>query len=125
VIAMKTHNFFGIGIGIAMSFSAWAEEPMDPAAVASIDAMLATCREVNPGGKAAYDILREAMVGKQPESALAALAQTPEYQQAYEAARQKAAAEPRDSARKGCIQLAATLGPGAHHGDKSNKTKSK
>jgi len=53
VIAMKTRAFPAILIGIAMSCPAWAGDPIDPTALGNIDALLATCREVNPGGKAA------------------------------------------------------------------------
>jgi len=114
VIAMKTRAFPAVLCGIAVSCSAWAGDPIDPAALGNIDAMLATCREVNPGGKAAYDTLREGMLGEQPEGTLAALTQTPEYKQAYDSAREKAEAEPRDSALKGCTQLAGSLGPRVH-----------
>ena len=122
---MQTRTFLGIaiGIGFALSCPAQTAEPVDPAALGAIDAMLATCRELNPGGKAQYDMMREAMIGEQSASALAALAQTAEYQRAFEESRTKAAAEPRDSARQGCAQLAAALGPRAPHADKSKKSK--
>jgi hypothetical protein len=114
VIAMKTRAFPALVIGIAMSCTTWAGDPIDPVALGNFDGMLATCREANPGGKAAYDTLREGMIGEQPESVLAALMHAPEYKQAFDSAREKAAAEPRDTARKGCNQLATALGPHAH-----------
>jgi F0F1-type ATP synthase membrane subunit c/vacuolar-type H+-ATPase subunit K len=115
---MKTRIVIGISLGFAMSCSAWAEGPPDPAALGSIDAMLASCLQVNPAGKAVYDSLRAAMIGEQADGAVEALAQTPEYRQAYEAAHQKAAAEPRDVALKGCTNLVAALGPQVHKSGK-------
>ena len=107
-----------LGIGTAVACSAWAADPVDPAALGSLDAMLATCRAVNPSGQAAYDTLREALVGEQPEGALETVAQTPEYKTAFDEARKKAEGESQDSARQGCVQLAAALGPRVHHADK-------
>ena len=114
---MKTRAILGIGLSVAISWSAWAEEPIDPATLGSVDAIIATCHQVNPGGAVAYEALRKAVIGKQPESALAAIAQTPEYQQAFEVFRQKAEEEPGDSALKSCARLAAPPAPVAHHGD--------
>jgi hypothetical protein len=125
VIAMKTRAFPALVIGIAMSCSTWAGDPIDPAALGNLDGMLAICREANPGGKAAYDTLREGMIGEQPESVLAALMQAPEYKQAFDSAREKAAAEPRDVARKECAQLAGALAPAAHHANKAKRSNSK
>jgi hypothetical protein len=138
---MKTCVFSAIVIGIALSGSAWAEDAADPAAVdppasepaaaasaaadpaalGRIDAMLATCREANPAGKAAYDTMRKAMVGEQQAGALAATVQTPEYRQAFDSARQQAAAESKESAVTGCVQLAAILDPQAHRSTKTPK----
>jgi hypothetical protein len=114
VIAMKTRILIGFSLGFAMSCSAWADGPLDPAALGNFDAMLASCRQVNPAGKAAYDSLRAAMIGEQPDDVVAALEQTSEYRQAYEAAHQKTEAEPRDSTLKECTNLAAALGPQVH-----------
>lgn len=115
---MKTRILIGISLGFAMSCSAWAEEPLDPAALGTFDAMLASCLQVSPAGKAAYDSLRAAMIGEQPDGAVETAAQTPEYKQAYEAAQQKAAAEPRDATLKECAHLAAALGPQVHKSSK-------
>lgn len=115
---MKTRIL--IGLGFAMSCSAWADGPVDPTALGNFDGMLASCVQVNPPGKAAYDSLRAAMIGDQPDGVVAALEQTPEYRQAYEAAHQKAEAEPRDATLKECAHLASALGPQVH---KSGKRK--
>ncbi len=123
VITMKLRILFAIGM--AMAGSAWAADPVDPAALGSLDGMLATCHEVNPSGQAAYDALREAMIGEQPEGALEALVQTPEYQKAYAEARKKTDAASSDSARHDCAQLVAALGPRAHHVDRLYKSTKK
>ena len=115
---MKTRILIGISLGFAISCPTWAEEPLDPAALGSFDAMLASCREVNPTGKASYDSLRLLMIGEQADGVVDALAQTPEYRQAYEAAQQKAAAEPSDVKLKECANLAAALGPKVHKNGK-------
>lgn len=115
---MKTRILTGISLAIAMSCSAWADGPLDPAALGSFDAMLASCLQVNPAGKAAYNSLRATMIGEQADGAVEALAQTPEYKQAYEAAHQKAQAEPRDTVINDCASLAAALGPQVHKSGK-------
>lgn len=109
---MKTRIIFGIGLAIALSSSTWAEAPLDPAQVGTFDGMLNVCREINPAGIPVYKTLREAMLGQQPDGAVEALTQTPEYRQAYEAARQKSTEEPREKVLKECTQLAAALSPG-------------
>jgi len=67
-----------------------------------------------------YNTLREAMLGQQPDGAVEALTQTPEYRQAYEAARQKSAEEPHEKVLKECTQLAAALSPRPRHGNRHN-----
>jgi len=111
---MKIRTIPGIGLAIALSSSSWAEQPLDPAQVGNFDGMLSVCREVNPAGSSLYNSLREAMLGEQPEGAVDALSQTPEYRGAYEAARQKSEAEPREKVLKECTELAAMLSPLAH-----------
>ena len=117
---MKTRIIFGIGLAIAMSCSTWAEESLDPAQVGSFDGMLNVCREINPAGISAYNKLREALIGQQRDGAVEALTQTPEYRQAYEAARQKSADEPHEKVLKECTQLAAALTPRPRHGNRHN-----
>jgi len=51
------------------------------------------------------------MLGSSPNGAVEALTQTPEYRQAYEAARQKSAEEPHEKLLKECTQLAARAEP--------------
>jgi hypothetical protein len=111
---MKTRVLVGIGLCCAVSWSAWAEEPLDPAALGSFDGMLASCLQVNPAGKAAYEALRAVVIGEQTEATVSAVAQTPEYRQAYDAAHQKTDAEPREMVIKDCSNLAASLGPRVH-----------
>jgi hypothetical protein len=113
---MKTRIIFGIGLVIAMSSSTWADGPLDPVQLGTFDGMFNVCREINPAGIPAYDTMREAMLGQQPEGAVEALKKTPEYRQAYDAARQKSADEPRDQMLKECTQLAAALTPHAQQG---------
>ena len=113
---MKTRTIFGIGLVIAMSSSTWAEAPIDPAQLGTFDGMFHVCREINPAGIPVYDTMREAMLGQQPEGAIEALTKTPEYRQAYDAARQKSAEQPRDQVLKECTQLAAALTPHAPKG---------
>jgi hypothetical protein len=115
---MKTRIIFGIGLAIALSSSTWAEQPLDPAQVGSFDGMLNVCREINPAGISAYNKLRETLIGQQPDGAVEALIQTPEYRQAYEAARQKSADEPHEKVLKECTQLAASLNPRARQGNR-------
>lgn len=124
---MKTRTILGLGFAAAISWSAWAEEPIDPTALGGMDAMIASCRQLDPGGASGYDALRGTMLGEHSASALAAAGQTPEYQQAFEAARKKAEAEPQDSALKSCALLASALNPRVSHGEQrttpSPKTK--
>jgi len=115
---MKTRILIGLGLGFAMTCAAWADGPLDPAALGSFDAMLASCLQVNPAGKPAYDSLRAAMIGEQADGVVAALEQAPAYREAYEAAHQKAEAEPRDVTLKECANLAAALGPQVHKSGK-------
>jgi len=115
---MKTRIFLGISLGFAMSWSAWADGPLDPTALGSLDAMLASCLQVNPAGKAAYDTLRAGVIGEQADGVVAALVQTPEYRQAYEATHEKTEAAPRDETVKECTHLAAALGPQVHKSGK-------
>jgi hypothetical protein len=113
---MKTRIIFGIGLVIAMSSSTWAEAPLDPVQLGTFDGMFNVCHEINPAGIQVYNTMREAMLGQQPEGAIEALTKTPEYRQAYEAARQKSAEQPRDQVLKECTQLAAALTPHAPQG---------
>jgi hypothetical protein len=110
---MKTRNIFGIGLVIAMSSSTWAEAPLDPVQLGTFDGMFNVCHGINPAGTQVYNALREAVLGQQPEGAIEALTKTPEYRQAYEAARQRSAEEPHDQVLKECTQLAAALTPHA------------
>ena len=117
---MQTRALLAIGIGLAIACSTWADEVPDAAQLGSFEGMLTFCSEINPPGKSAYDRLRETMIGNQPEGAVEALTQTPEYRQAYEAARQKSAAEPHEKVLKECTQLAAALSPRLRHGNRHN-----
>jgi hypothetical protein len=113
---MKTRIIFGIGLVIAMSSSTWADGPLDPVQLGTFDGMFNVCREINPAGIQAYDTMREAMLGEQPKGAIEAVTKTPEYRQAYDAARQKSAEQPHDQVLKECTQLAAALTPHAPQG---------
>jgi hypothetical protein len=113
---MKTRVMIGIGLGLVVSCSTWAEESLDPAQLGTFDGMLNVCVKMNPGGASAYNTLRKTMIGQKSDGAIEALTQTPEYREAYEAARQKSEAEPHDKALKDCTQLAAALTPHAPQG---------
>src|SRR5207247_9323314 len=108
---MKNRIILGIGLAIALSSSTWAEQPLDPAQVGTFDGMLTVCREINPAGISAYNTLRAALIGPQPEGAVEALTQTPEYRQAYAAAGQQSADQPHENVLQDCTQLPAPVTP--------------
>ena len=99
---------------MGMCGAAWADGALDPSALGSIDAMVAACTQVNPGGSATYESLRAIVIGQQSEADVKAATQTPEYRDAYEAAHQKSEAEEHDAMVKQCATLGTSMGPRVH-----------
>lgn len=117
---MKTPQLLGLGLGIALCGTAWADGALDPTALGSIDGMVAACTQANPGGSAAYEGLRATVIGEQGEAEVKAATQTPEYRDAYEAAHQKSEGEERDAVLKQCATLATAMGPRVHQRPQPN-----
>ena len=111
---MKTRLAIGLGFAMGMCGAAWADGALDPTALGSIDAMVAACTQVNPGGSATYENLRAIVIGEQSETDVKAATQTPEYRDAYEAAHQKSEAEEHDAMVKQCATLGTSMGPRVH-----------
>lgn len=108
---MKTGMILGFGIACVMSSLVSAEEPIDAATLGRIDAAIAFCRQLNPGGESGYKALRASLVGELSGSAVEALTQTAEYREAYDAGSKTVAEEPRESAVKDCAKLLPARGP--------------
>lgn len=111
---MKTRCLIGIGLSVGMSCAAAADEPLNLEVLGNFDAMLASCVQVNPAGKPAYDALIAVLMGSQSGTAASAARQTPEYRQAFDEARKKNDERPRDAVVSECSTLASSLGPRRH-----------
>jgi hypothetical protein len=101
-------------LGLGMGCAAWADGALDPTTLGSIDAIVASCAQVNPAGKAGYDSFRQTVIGEHSEADVAAATQSPEYRQAYDVAHQKTEAEEREVFMKECGTLASSMGPRVH-----------
>lgn len=111
---MKTRFLICIGLSVGMSCTAGADEPLNLEVLGNFDAMLASCVQVNPAGKSAYDALLAALMGNQTGTAVSAARQTPEYRQAFDEARKKNDERPRDAVVSECSTLASSMGPRRH-----------
>jgi hypothetical protein len=107
---MKTRTILGFGAACLLASLASAAESIDPATLGNFDAIVALCRQLNPGGESAYKALRASLISGLSGTAVEALMQTEEYRDALEAGGKTAAKEPRESALRDCIKLVPTRG---------------
>ena len=117
---MKTRFLIGIGLSVGMSCAVGADEPpivdepLNVEVLGTFDAMLASCVQVNPAGKSAYDALQATLTGSETATDVSAARQTPEYRQAFDEARKKNDERPREAIVGECTTLVKSMAPRRH-----------
>jgi hypothetical protein len=102
---LKNRILLGVALSIAVTSSVRAAAPINPGYLGALDAVLASCRNVDPNGTAAYKALKISIIGKQSDSTLDAVERTAEYQQGFSAYRAIFNSAPHDLVLKSCTGL--------------------
>jgi len=113
---MKTRAYIGLSLGFALaltapvSASATTTTVVDPVGLGSLDAVLNHCRQLNPGGAAAYLKLKVSIFGYLSAARRAALEATTQYKKGFNAVQGVLIYAPKDWARQSCLDLASSGG---------------